>query len=49
MIDIIIILILATIFYLAIRHIYIQKKNGKVCPSCPLSPTCKKNTCHCKH
>ena len=38
--------VLALIIFLAIRHIYKEKKAGNKCIGCSMSRSCSKKTCH---
>ena len=47
MTDIIVILIIALIIFLASAYIYKAKKSGKKCIGCPSSGCCSKKSCTC--
>lgn len=44
--DIIVLLIIVAIIGIAVRKMYVDKKNGVKCSGCPSS---KDSNCNCKH
>ncbi|MBE5827931.1 MAG: FeoB-associated Cys-rich membrane protein [Butyrivibrio sp.] len=49
MADLIAILVIALILFLAIRYIYKEKKKGTRCIGCPSAGNCHKAACNCKN
>lgn len=48
MADLIAIIVIALILFLAIRYIYKEKKKGVHCIGCPSAGACHKAVCNCK-